>query len=102
MNLEHCVPLVPTCTNEVTILVVAILGTILLIYSQFVEAEHRRDVIRMLGAAGLFVYSYFVADKIFMVASAGIFLAALVEFIEILLGLHRHKREDITRYKKMK
>ncbi len=96
-----CSTYIPNCT-ETAVIIVAILGTVLLIYSQFVEAENRRDLIRMVGAAMLFVYALYVADGIFMTVTAGIFFASLIEFLEIYLGMHKHNKVDIDRYKKMK
>jgi hypothetical protein len=57
-----------------------------------VEAENRRDLIRMIGALGLFVYSISILNLIFLVVFFGIFIASLVEFIEIYLGYHKHIR----------
>jgi len=106
MLLESCLPVLPSCNGEWYLILSGILGAILLIYSQFVEPEHRRDVIRFLGAGGLFVYSYYISNTIFMFTSAGIGLAALIEFIEILIGVHKHLPEDlktsIKRYKGLK
>ncbi|PIZ95575.1 MAG: hypothetical protein COX81_00720 [Candidatus Magasanikbacteria bacterium CG_4_10_14_0_2_um_filter_37_12] len=106
MFLESCLPIFPSCTEEWYLILSGILGAILLIYSQFVEPEHRRDIIRFLGAGGLFVYSDYVSNTVFMIASAGIGLAALIEFIEILIGVHKHLPEDlktsIKRHKGMK
>lgn len=92
----------PPLFPDMTIMIVAILGAVLVIYSQFVEAEFRRDLIRAVGALAVFVYAAFISNSIFMLLSAGIFMAALVEFIEIYLGLHKHKNTDIAQYKKMK
>jgi hypothetical protein len=100
--LEGCLPNLPACSTDLAIYIIAILGTIMLIYSQFVEAENRRDLIRMIGSFALLVYAVFISDKIFIAATAGIFIAALVEFIEIYTGIHKHKKVDIDRYKKMK
>lgn len=98
LSLTALPPLFP----DMIIFIVATLGTILVIYSQFVEAEFRRDLIRAIGALAVFVYAAFISNNIFMILSAGIFMAAIVEFIEIYLGIHKHKGEDIQRYKKMK
>ncbi len=97
-------PTLPKMPLEIAIFVVSILGAILLVYSQFVEAENRRDLIRMIGALALFVYALWISNIIFMLAMMGVFIAALIEFIEIYLGLHTHTpgdvREYIKRYKK--
>lgn len=102
MFLDSCSPNILNCLPDILIYVSAILGAVLVIYSQFVEAEFRRDLIRAIGAAGVLVYALFIWNKIFILLSAGIFLAAAIEFIEIYFGLHKHKHTDIEQYKKMK
>lgn len=92
----------PPFFPDLLIQIVAVLGAILVIYSQFVEAEFRRDLIRAVGALAVFVYAAFISNNIFMILSAGIFMAAAVEFVEIYLGLHKHEKKDIEKYKKMK
>lgn len=77
------------------ILIIAILGAVLVVYSQLVEAEHRRDCIRMIGSLGVLVYAIVIWNPLFMALMAGIFLAALIEFIEILIGHHIHRPIDI-------
>ena len=83
--------------------VCGILGVVMVTYSQFVEAENRRDFIRIIGAAALLVYALSILNLIFIAASVGIFFAALIEAIEIYFGLHHHTpdnvREYIKRYK---
>jgi hypothetical protein len=92
----------PSFFPDLLIQLVAILGAILVIYSQFVEAEFRRDLIRAIGALAVLVYALFIMNYIFILVSGGIFIAAVVEFIEIYFGLHKHKNRDIEQYKKMK
>lgn len=87
---------------EITVFVVGALGAVLLTYSMFVEAEHRRDLIRITGAGCLAVYALYIGNLLFTIAMGGVFIAALVEFIEIYLGLHKHSKEDLDRYKKMR
>ena len=98
MLLESWWPQLPASSTELLLLIVAALGAALVIYSQFVEAEHRRDLIRMLGAAALFVYALSIWNWIFIIVTAGIFIAALIEFVEIYMGIHKHTREDIKEY----
>ena len=68
MSLDWCFNIFPTCTGQWYMYLFGILGAVLLIYSQFVEAENRRDLIRLLGAGGLFVYAYFIQNMIFLIA----------------------------------
>lgn len=77
-------------TLDTLINIVAVLGVILVIYSQFVEKENRRDLIRLVGAAAVLVYALAIGNWIFMALSGGIGLAALIEFIEIMAGRHHH------------
>lgn len=98
-----------TCTigtfgcGEFFFLISGVLGTILLAYSQFIEAEYRRDLVRIMGALGLFVYAMFIGNVIFMIAMGAVAFAALVEFIEIYIGVHKHLPEDLkTHIKKHK
>lgn len=96
--------MIDACTSisacpELLIYVTGILGAVVLVYSQFVEAENRRDLIRLVGALALFVYAFYVEDKLFMGVTLGIALACLIEFIEIYLGYHKHHKEDLYHYK---
>jgi len=106
MLLENLIPTLPGSLAEWFFVISGILGAIFLIYSQFVEAEHRRDIIRAVGAGGLFVYAYTVGNMIFMIAAAGVGIAAIVEFVEIYTGYHKHTpheiKEYIRKYKKKK
>ena len=95
MLLDALLPQIPTNFIETIIYIGAILGVILVVYSQFVERENRRDLIRMIGAVGLLVYALFIFNLVFMLVAGGIFLAALAEFVEIMLGLHVHHHLEI-------
>ncbi len=77
--------------------IVGFLGALLLIYSVYLEPERRKDAIILVGAAALFVYALFVENLIFMLATGGMFLVALGEFIQILRGKHRHVKSDSLR-----
>jgi len=93
MFLQSLLPQLPSNTTDLLIFITSIIGVILVIYSQFVEAENRRDLIRMIGALCLLVYSLSIFDLVFMALSLGIFFASLVEFIELFLGYHKHIRQ---------
>ncbi len=99
MLLESIFPTLPASNLELTIVVVAMLGTILLIYSQFIEAENRRDIVRMIGSFAVFTYALYIMNVIFIILTFGIFIACLVEFVEIYAGYHKHTREDVEIYK---
>ena len=102
MLLESIIPQLPINTVETIIYTVAALGAVLLAYAVFLESEKRQDLVRVVGAGGLFVYALYINNAMFMIAMGGIFIASLVEFIEILAGLHKHGKEDLKKYKKMK
>lgn len=88
--------------SEILVSVVAGLGAILLAYSVFLEVERRQDLVMFIGSACLFVYAIFIGNKIFTIATAGLGIASLVEFIEIYVGLHKHSQEDLKKYKNLK
>ncbi|MFH1286736.1 MAG: hypothetical protein ABII02_03210 [Candidatus Magasanikbacteria bacterium] len=98
MLLEGIFPILPTGKAELFLFLCGALGAIMLIYSQFVEAENRRDIIRILGSLGLLFYAIYIENLIFIIVSAGIGIAAFVEFIEILLGYHKHTPHEIKEY----
>jgi len=102
MLLTNLLPFLPMSLSETMVSVVAGLGAILLVYSIFLEIERRQDIVMFIGAACLFVYALFIGNKIFMVATAGLGIASLVEFIEIYLGLHKHSPEDLKKYKNLR
>lgn len=100
MLFEQLIPNLPSSTIETLIIVVGILGIILLPYSVFVEAEHRSDLIRALGALCLVVYSVFIGSIIMAIAMGALAIASLIEFLEIYLGWHKHTKKDVDAYKK--
>lgn len=100
MLLDSLLPQLPATLAETIIYVVAALGAILLTYAVFVEAEHRSDLMRVIGAGSIFVYALYINNLLIMLAMGGVALASLVEFIEIYLGLHYHSKADLVEYKK--
>lgn len=101
MLLEDILPVIPQTPDEIFIIIGACLGIILMVYSVFIEQEHRQDIVRLLGSGGLLVYAISINNTLFTIAMAGIALASLVEFVEILIGLHKHSPEDLKKYKQM-
>ncbi len=99
MLLESIIPHLPTSLAEIFIYVGAYLGVVFMIYSVFIEQEHRQDIIRILGSGGLLIYAMYIDNLLFIIAMAGIGLASLIEFVEILIGLHKHSKEDLKKYK---
>lgn len=102
MLLETLIPQLPADPITMLVDIVAVVGAIMIIYSQFVEIEHRRDLIRLIGALALGVYALTIHNVIFSLAAFGIALAAATEFTEIYLGIHKHTREDIRDYFKLR
>lgn len=101
MLLESLIPHLPTSIAETWIFVGASLCIILLVYAVFIEKEHRQDLVRLIGTGGLLVYAVYIDNLIFTIAMGAIAVASLVEFVEIITGLHTHSPEDLKRYKGM-
>ena len=102
MLLQSLIPTLPGTLVETIIYIVAGVGAVLITYGVFLEQERRQDLVKFIGAACLFVYALYIGSKLFMVAMAGLGIASLVEFIEIYVGLHKHSKEDLKRYKYLK
>jgi uncharacterized membrane protein len=90
MLLDALIPTLPASALELCIFYASISGGVLLVYSQFIEAENRRDIVRMCGALGVLTYALWIQNLLFCIIFLGIFCAALIEFIEILAGYHKH------------
>ncbi|MBH41800.1 MAG: hypothetical protein CL685_03735 [Candidatus Magasanikbacteria bacterium] len=99
MLLESFIPQLPTTSIDIAVYVCAYIGIVLLVYATFIEKEHRQDIVRALGAAGMFVYAVHIQNLIFSIAMAAVTCAALIEFIEIMLGLHKNSPEQLQQYK---
>ncbi len=99
--LENILPVLPTDRLEYAVFAVSIIGVFMIVYSQFVEAENRRDLVRMIGSLSLFVYAMYIQNLLFSIAMGGIFLAATIEFFEIYFGYHKHKKSDVEKYERM-
>lgn len=95
------IPSLPATWGNAFLVMSAAVGTVLLVYAVFIEQEYRQDIIRMLGAGGLFVYALAIENVFFMIAMGAVALASAIEFVEIMMGLHKHNKEDLKRYKKM-
>lgn len=85
---------------NVAITVVGIMGALALIYAVLLEAEKRQDAVIVVGAASLFLYAWWVKDIVFMFVSAGMFLVALRELIQIMRGKHLHTTEEVKEYER--
>lgn len=86
---------------EIMIHFVAIIGIILLPYSVFLEQVNRKDLVKLIGSSCLLAYAIYQGQTVFAIAMAGVALASLVEFTEILLGLHKNSPDELKKYKKM-
>jgi len=64
------------------------LGAILITYAVFLEHETRQDIVLAIGAFCLLVYALWIGNAIFSLAMGGLFLASMVEFVEIMIGMH--------------
>lgn len=101
MFLNSIFPILPTNTVELMVYIVAALGAVLITYGVFLETERRQDLVFFVGAFCLFVYALYIGNRVFMIAMIGLGLASLVEFIEIILGLHKHDRNELKRVKSL-
>jgi uncharacterized membrane protein HdeD (DUF308 family) len=99
MLFENLMPNLPTTILAQTFIVLAILGGIALIYATFVEREQKQDIIRALGAFLTIPYLIYTENTLMTIIQIGIGIAALIEFFEISLGLHRHTKKDLKSYK---
>ncbi|PLX28409.1 hypothetical protein C0581_02320 [Candidatus Parcubacteria bacterium] len=91
MLLQNLFPFLPFQLLETLIYIVAALGIVLITYGVFLETERRQDLVFLVGALCLFDYALYIGNRIFMIAMAGFALASLVEFIEIMIGLHKEE-----------
>ncbi len=73
---------------DIILNVLAGLGAILVTYAVFLEHETRQDIVLAIGAFCLLVYALWIGNAIFTLAMGGVFLASMVEFVEILIGFH--------------
>ena len=87
--------------GQIPIHIVALVGVVLLPYAIFLEQAHRKDLVRLVGAFCLLTFAIYKADTIFILSMGALCLASVVEFTEIMLGMHTHAPEDLKKYKKM-
>jgi len=97
MLLENLLPNLTTDINTIIIHIIAMVGIILLIYAVFLETEKRQDIVFIISGICLFIYALFISNLIFMIATGGLIVASLIEFIEILLGIHKDTKYNLKR-----
>lgn len=97
MLLQNLLPNLSTDINIIIIHAIAVVGVILLVYAIFLETEKRQDIIFMLSGICLFIYALFINNLIFMIATGGLILASLVEFIEIITGIHKDSKYNLKK-----
>lgn len=73
---------------DIILNVLAGLGAILITYAVFLEHETRQDIVLAIGAFCLLVYALWLGNTIFTLAMGGLFIASMVEFVEIMIGMH--------------
>ncbi|MBI5728941.1 MAG: hypothetical protein HY983_01685 [Candidatus Magasanikbacteria bacterium] len=94
MPLSNLFPSLPWPIVITVFNVVGFMGAIAFIYAVLLEQEKRQDAVFVVASASLFVYSLAVNNVIFMFLSAGVFLVAGRELIQILRGKHHHSTDD--------
>lgn len=82
-------PSLPWQSLQTIIIIVAALGALLLTYGVFLKTEKRQDIILFIGSFCLLIYALYIGNTIFIIAMTGLMLASFIEFIEILVGLHK-------------
>ncbi len=78
---------------------IAMCGVILHVYGVFLETEKRRDLVFIIGGVCLFIYALWIRNKIFALAMGGFTVASLIEFVEIMTGIHKHDQKMVEEYK---
>ena len=81
----------PWATITTIVNVVAILGAILVTYAIFLKTEKRQDITLFIGSSCLLIYALYINNKIFALAMAGLMIASFIEFVEIIIGLHKER-----------
>lgn len=102
MFIETLLPPLPLSILEIVIHIVAFLGIILISYGVFLETERRQDLVFALGGISLCVYAIYIANLMFVIAMGIFALNALIKFIEILVGIHRHDPRLLGELRKLK
>ncbi len=97
MLLENILPNLPHSSISLAMSALGVVCTFLVVYGFFLETEKRQDILFMIGFFGLFVYAIYIANPIFILLSLGIFCAATIELIEIIVGIHKHEKYDLKR-----
>lgn len=97
MLLENILPILPQTNLDFLMVATGVACTFLVVYGFFLETEKRQDIFFMIGFFGLFVYAIYIVNPIFILTSLGIFFAATIELIEIIVGIHKHEKYDLKR-----
>ncbi|HQF57552.1 MAG TPA: hypothetical protein PK831_03595 [Candidatus Magasanikbacteria bacterium] len=97
MLLENLIPNLPQLNMEIIVTALAIVCTFLIIYGLFLESEKRQDILYIIGFFGLFIYALFISSPVFVFTCLGMFVAATVELIEIMMGIHQQEKYDLKK-----
>lgn len=95
------IPPLPTEPTLILMDIVALIGIFLLPYAVFLEQVHRKDLVRLIGSSCLLAFAIYHDQTVFILAMGAVALASVVEFTEIMLGMHHHAPDDLKKYKKM-
>ena len=102
MLLNTLWPNLPLSLGQLSFLLLGAIGAVMITYAVFLEIERRQDLVLAIGAYCLFIYALYIGSGLFAIAMIGLFIASVVEFVEIYIGLHKHSPEDLKRYKNMR
>jgi len=97
MLLENILPNLPLIDINFFMSVLGVICTFFVVYGFFLETEKRQDIFFMIGFFGLFIYAVYITNPIFILTSLGIFCAATIEFIEMVVGIHKHEKYDLKK-----
>ncbi len=98
--LENLLPNLPTSFVDLAVYVVGFMGALALAYGVLLEAEKRQDAVFVVASASLFVYALVHHDKIVMFAMGLMFLVAGRELIQIIRGKHKHSSDMVKEYER--
>ena len=101
MPLGNLFPSLPWPILDTMVVVVGFMGALAFIYSVLLEEERRQDAVLVVASASLFVYSLSIKNPLFMFMSAGVFLVAGRELVQIMRGKHHHTIGNIEKYEQL-
>lgn len=97
MPFSNLFPTLPWPIDITLFTIVGFMGALALIYAVLLEQEKRQDAVLVVASASLFVYAMSINNHIFTFLSAGVFLVAGRELVQILRGKHTHSTDELKK-----